>query len=58
MMDAMLRDRLVHGVTEKQVQNRYLMESKLSYTVARDVDKDSQRLREGTDASGQITPCE
>ena len=63
MLNEMLRDRLVDGVTDKQVQKRYLRESKLSYTEARDMalaakaaDKDSQNIQGSTDASGQITP--
>ena len=63
MLNEMLRDRLVDGVTDKRVQKRYLRESKLSYTEARDMalaaeaaDKDSQNIQGSTDASGQITP--
>ena len=46
-----------------RVQKRYLRESKLSYTEARDMalaaeaaDKDSQNIQGSTDTSGQITP--
>ena len=49
----MLRDRLVCGVADKKVQNRYLRESKLTYTEARDLAhaaltaaKDSKKLSE------------
>ena len=63
MLNEMLRDRLVLGVTDKRVQKRSLRESKLSYTESQDMalaaeaaDKDSQSIQESTDASGQITP--
>ena len=53
-LNVMLRDRLVHGIADKRVQNRYLRESTLTYEEARDMalaaetaDKDSKRLREG-----------
>ena len=54
----MLRDRLVCGIGNKKVQNRYLRESKLSYSEARDLAlaaetavKDSKRLNEQDDSS-------
>ena len=58
ILNDMLRDRLVCGVADKKVQNRYLRESKLSYSEARDLtlaaeiaDKDSKRLSEQDDSS-------
>ena len=52
----MLRDRLVCGIADKQVQDRFLCESKLTYTEALEMAlaaetavKDSQKLRASGD---------
>ena len=59
VLNDMLRDRLVCGTADERVQRRYLQESTLTYTKARDMalasetaDKDSKRLHE---ASGEAT---
>ena len=59
VLNDMLRDRLVFGVSDKKLQNRYLRESTLTYVQARDMalaaetaDKDSRRLQDTSDACG------
>ena len=63
ILNDMLRDRLVCGIADKRVQNRYLRETKLTYTEARDMalaaetaDKDSKRLQVENDNSGVMVP--
>ena len=63
ILNDMLRDRLVCGIADKRVQNRYLRETKLTYTEARDMalaaetaDKDSKRLQAENDESGATVP--
>ena len=58
ILNDMLRDRF-----DKRVQNRYLRETKLTYTEARDMalaaeiaDKDSKRLQVENDDSGVMVP--
>ena len=53
ILNDMLQDRLVCGVTDQQVQHCYLQETSLTYTEARymvlaseTADKDSKRLQE------------
>ena len=62
-LNVMLRDRLVHGIADKRVQNRYLRESTLTYEEARDMalaaeaaDKDAKRLRDGDDSGSVVQP--
>ena len=50
-LNVILRDRLLHGLTDKRVLNRYLREPTLTYEDARDMalaaeaaDKDTKRL--------------
>ena len=57
-LDHMLRDRLVCGIADKRVQDRYLRESKLTYQEALEMalasetaEKDSQKLRASGDDS-------
>ena len=57
ILNDMLRDRLVCSIAGKKVQNRYLRESKLSYSEVRDLalaavtaDKDSKRLSKQDDS--------
>lgn len=52
----MLRDRLVFGIADRRVRNRYLRETKLSYVDARDMalaaeaaDKDAKQIQAGQD---------
>ena len=54
---------MVCGIADKRVQNRYLRETKLMYTEARDMalaaetaDKDSKRLQAENDESGATVP--
>ena len=63
ILNDMLRDRLVCGIADKRVQNRYLRETKLTYTEVRDMalaaetaDKDSKRLQVENDDSGVMVP--
>ena len=58
VLDDMLRDRLVFGVADRRLQNRFLRETTLTYVSARDMalaaeaaDKDSKRLRDGVDGN-------
>ena len=58
VLDDMLRDRLVFGVADKRLQNRFLREPKLTYVNARDMalaaeaaDKDAKQLQGGREDS-------
>jgi hypothetical protein len=63
ILNDMLRDRLVCGIADKRVQNRYSRETKLTYTEARDMalaaetaDKDSKRLQVKNDSGATVPP--
>ena len=62
-LNDMLRDRLVCGIADKRVQNRYLREAKLTYTEARDMalaaetaDRGSKRLHVKNGDGGATVP--